>query len=99
MELVPHEKRRIDREPMHYAARVTCTRGGRGGDLDVIIKDANEGGLQLESPVPLAVDQRIEVFHLSASREGVVAHCNAHDNGYRLGIQFIGAARPVDRVN
>ena len=99
VELVPHEKRRIDREPMHYAARVTCTRGGRGGDLDVIIKDASEGGLQLESPVPLVVDQRIEVSHLSASREGVVAHCNPHDDAYRLGIQFIGPARPADRVN
>ena len=72
-ELVPHERRRSDREPMHHAARVTCTRGGRRGDLDVIIKDASEGGLQLESPVPL--------------------------DGYRLGIQFIGAARPADRVN
>ncbi len=99
VELVPHESRRSDREPMHYAARVTCTRGGRGGDLDVIIKDASEGGLQLESPVPLAVDQRIEVSHLSASREGVVAHCNPHDDADRIGLQFIGPARPAVRVN
>lgn len=93
VELIPNDKRRSDREPMHYAARVTCTRAGRRDDLAVIIRDASEGGVQLESPEPLKVDQMIEVTHLGMCREGVVSHCKQRDDGYRIGVQFIGPPR------
>lgn len=99
VELVPHEKRRSDREPIHCTARVTCTRNGRGDDLDVIIKDASEGGLQLESHEPLSVNQVIEVSHLSSNREGIVTYCRPQEDAYRIGIQFVGGARCEDRLN
>lgn len=99
VELVPHDKRRSDREPIHCAAKVTCTRDGRRDDLDVIIKDASEGGLQLESYEPLDVDQLIEVSHLSSSRQGIVAYCRPRGDAYRVGIQFVGGARCGARVN
>jgi hypothetical protein len=99
VELVPREKRRSDREPMHCVARITCTRAGRTDDLDIIIKDASEGGLQLESPEPLAVDQVIEVSHLNSSREGLVAYCEQRDEAYRIGVQFIGGAWHKDPFN
>jgi hypothetical protein len=62
-EVILRDKRRSDREPMHFAAKVSCTREGRRDDLPVIIRDASETGLQLESPEPLARDEVIEISH------------------------------------
>ncbi len=94
VELVPKDRRRFDREPMYCAAELSCTRAGRGDDWPVIIRDASEGGLQIESPEPLTLEQVIEVTHLGASRQGVVMHCRAAEDGYRIGVQFIGPAHP-----
>jgi PilZ domain len=98
VELIRNDRRRSDREPMYCSAQITCTRAGRRADLAVIIRDASEGGLQLESPEPVKVEQLIEISHLGSYREGVVTHCNEVDDGYRIGVQFVGPAwREGDR--
>jgi len=64
-EVIPLDKRRGDREPMYCAAQISCTRDGRRDGLPVIIRDASEAGLQLESHEPLSADEVIEVAHLA----------------------------------
>ena len=91
-QVVPRDKRRSDREPMYCAAEISCTREGRRHALPVIIRDASENGLQLESPEALPADEVIEVSHLGSYREGTVTHCRREDESYRIGIQFIGPA-------
>jgi hypothetical protein len=92
VEIIPRDKRRNDREPMYCAAKISCTREGRRDNLPVIIRDASETGLQLESHEPLAVDEVIEVSHLGSYRQGTVTHCQQDDECYRIGVQFIGPA-------
>lgn len=94
VEVIRRDKRRNDREPMHYAAEISCTRKGRRADLPVIIRDASEKGLQLESPEPLSRDEVIEISHLGSYRQGTVTYCRQVDECYRIGVQFIGPARP-----
>lgn len=91
--IIAHDKRRSDREPMYFAAQISCTREGRRDDLSVMIRDASDSGLQLESPEPLPPDEVIEVSHLGSHREGTVTYCRRDDECYRIGVQFIGAAR------
>jgi hypothetical protein len=91
-EVIVRDKRRTEREPMYFAAKISCTREGRRDDLPVIIRDASETGLQLESPEPLAADEIIEISHLSSYREATVTHCKRDDDSYRIGVQFIGPA-------
>lgn len=91
-EVILRDKRRSDREPLHYAAEISCTREGRRDDLPVIIRDASESGLQLESPEPLSTDEIIEISHLGSYRQGIVTHCGPVDECYRIGVHFIGPA-------
>ncbi len=92
VEVIPRDKRRSDREPMYCAAKISCTREGRRDDLPVIIRDASETGLQLESPEPLLADEVIEVSHLGSYRQGMVTHCHRDEDSYRIGLQFLGPA-------
>lgn len=89
-QVIRRDKRRSDREPMYCAAEISCTREGRRAGLPVIIRDASENGLQLESHEPLPVDELIEVSHLGSYREGTVTHCQRAAEGYRIGVHFIG---------
>lgn len=91
-EVIALDKRRSDREPMCCAARVTCTRKGRRDDLPIIIRDASETGLQMESPEPLSAHEVIEISHLGSYRQGTVVHCLQDGDCYRIGVQFIGPA-------
>jgi hypothetical protein len=79
---------------MHFAAEISCTREGRRDDLPIIIRDASDSGLQLESPEPLAPDEVIEISHLGSYRQGTVTHCRQEDECYRIGVHFIGPALP-----
>ena len=91
--VIPRDKRRSDREPMYCAAEISCTREGRRDGLPVIIRDANENGVQLESHEPLSADEVIEVPHLGSYRQGTVTYCRRGDDEcYRIGVQFIGPA-------
>lgn len=92
VEVVLRDNRRSDREPMHCAAEISCTRQGRRDDLPVIIRDASESGLQLESPEPLSTEEVIEISHLGSYRQGAVTHCRRVDECYRIGVHFIGPA-------
>ena len=92
-EVVPVDKRRSDREPMYCAAQISCTRNGRRDDLPVVIRDASETGLQLESPEPLSTHEVIEISHLGSSREGTITYCRSDTDSYRIGVHFIGPAR------
>lgn len=93
-EVILQDKRRSDREPMHFAAEISCTREGRRDNLPVIIRDASESGLQLESPEPRSVEELIEISHLGSYRQGTVTHCRQVDDCYRIGVHFIGPALP-----
>ena len=91
-EVIPREQRRSDREPVYCAAKISCTREGRRDDLPVIIRNASESGLQLESPEPLSAEELIEVSHLGSYRQGTATHCERDDACYRIGVQFVGPA-------
>lgn len=91
-EVIAVEKRRSDREPMYCAARISCTRAGRRDDLPVLIRDASESGVQLESHEPLSKEELIELSHLGSFREGTVNYCRRDGDSYRIGVQFIGPA-------
>ena len=93
-EVIARDKRRSDREPMYCAASISCTREGRRDDLPIIIRDASETGLQMESPEPLSAHEVIEISHLGSYRQGTVVHCQQDGEGYRIGVQFIGPALP-----
>jgi len=95
-EIILRDKRRSDREPMYCAAKISCTREGRRDDLPVIIRNASEAGLQLESHEPLSADEVIEVSHLGSYREGRVTNCRRDDDCYRIGVQFLGPAWQED---
>lgn len=92
VEVVARDKRRSDREPMYCAAKISCTRKGRRDDLPIIIRDASETGLQVESPEPLPAHEVIEISHLGSYRQGTVVHCQQDGDCYRIGVQFIGPA-------
>ena len=92
-EIIPREQRRSDREPMYCAAKISCTREGRRDDLSVVIRNASETGLQLESPEPLSAEELIEISHLGSYRQGTVTHCQRDKECYQIGVQFIGPAR------
>lgn len=97
VEVIPVDKRRSDREPMYCAARISCTREGRRDDLPVIIRDASETGVQLESPEELSPEELIEVSHLGSFREGTITYCRQVGDSYRIGVHFIGPARQEGR--
>jgi hypothetical protein len=77
---------------MYCAAEISCTREGRSDGLPVIIRNASETGVQLESHEPLPVDEVIEISYLGSYREGTVTHCRRDDERFRIGVQFIGPA-------
>lgn len=90
-EIIPLDKRRGDREPMYCTARISCTRDARR-DLPVIIRDASEDGIQVESHEPLSIAEVIEVSHLGSFREGTITYCRQEGDSYRIGVQFVGPA-------
>ncbi len=90
-EVIPVDKRRSDREPMYCTARISCTRDARR-DLPVIIRDASEDGIQVESHEPLSIAEVIEVSHLGSFREGRITYCRQDGDSYRMGVQFVGPA-------
>ncbi len=93
MRVVSKERRRHDRAPLDQTARLEVV-GLVGADLLVRIKDASEGGVQLESPAEVPVGSPVRVKHRGWERHGVVVHVQPRGGAFRVGVQFIGEATP-----
>jgi len=98
--LIRNERRRFDRRPCDWEARLHWPLDETGKTLEqpARILDSGEGGIRVrvEQAVPEAVVAR--VAHQGWHRFGSVVACRPVRGSFELGLQFIGPPQPDDDV-
>lgn len=94
--LIRHERRRFDRRPCEWRARL---RWQVDADSDCVeedarIVDAAEGGLRTRISRPVPEGVLVRVSHEGWHRFGAVASCRPAGSSYEAGLQFLGPPRP-----
>lgn len=94
--LVHSEKRRFDRRPCEWTAGLRWREEADGDPVEqeAQVRDAAEGGLRVHLSREIAESVVVRISHQGWHRFGTVVECHSVDDGYEVGLQFIGPPRP-----
>lgn len=94
--LVMSDRRRFDRRVFHAPAKMSWQSLDEGArEAEVLLVDASEGGVRVESPAEAPDGAAVSIIHDGWQRFGTIVHVDIADGKHVFGIQFSSPPRPA----